>query len=198
MLERRINDAGLPRLKIAEGWISEVLNPLSGQRGPVVEILRLIQPLRFRVVLLDGALVRRTVELASTQVKTIPYGQEVLVVAKQFSDMGTRCVQRLKLADGEKEGRGRGRGREGGGCGGGCEGSRFMLLLLALSSFVLLHVQLTLPLSFSVYLALSPSWPQVSNDENRIQPQTYMYTILGYILSCRPAWAQVRQNFDRR
>lgn len=101
VLERRINDAGLPRLKIAEGWISEVLNPLSGQRGPVVEIVRLLQPLRYRVILEDGAVVRRTVELASSQVRTIQYGEIVNVSAKQFSDLGNRCVQRLKLADGE-------------------------------------------------------------------------------------------------
>ncbi|CAN0109949.1 unnamed protein product [Scytosiphon promiscuus] len=100
VLERRINDAGLPRLKIAEGWISEVLNPLSGQRGPVVEIVRLLQPLMYRVVLEDGAVVRRTVELASSQVKTIAYGEVVQVSAKQFSDLGNRCVQRLKLSDG--------------------------------------------------------------------------------------------------
>eukprot|EP00752_Nemacystus_decipiens_P003286 g3041.t1 len=100
VLERRINEAGLPRLKIAEGWISEVLNPLSGQRGPVVEIVPLLQPLRYRVILSDGAVVRRTVELASGQVKTLPRGEVVQVVAKQFSDLGNRCVQRLKLADG--------------------------------------------------------------------------------------------------
>lgn len=101
VLERRINDAGLPRLKIAEGWISEVLNPLSGQRGPVVEIVRLLQPLRYRIILGDGAVVRRTVELASSQVKTVRCGEIVNVSAKQFSDLGNRCVQRLKLADGE-------------------------------------------------------------------------------------------------
>ncbi|CAM9277747.1 unnamed protein product [Hapterophycus canaliculatus] len=100
VLERRINEAGLPRLKIAEGWISEVLNPLSGQRGPVVEIVRLLQPLLYRVVLADGAVVRRTVELASGQVKTLAYGDVVQVSAKQFSDLGNRCVQRLKLSDG--------------------------------------------------------------------------------------------------
>ncbi|CAM9531416.1 unnamed protein product [Ectocarpus sp. 4 AP-2014] len=100
VLERRINDAGLPRLKIAEGWISEVLNPLSGQRGPVVEIVKLLQPLQYRVVLPDGAVVRRTVELASSQVKTIAAGELVQVSAKKFSDLGNRCVQRLKLADG--------------------------------------------------------------------------------------------------
>lgn len=110
VLERRINEAGLPRLKIAEGWISEVLNPLSGQRGPVVEIVPLLQPLRYRVTLSDGAVVRRTVELASTLVTTIPPGEEVEVTAKQFSDLGTRCVQRLKLANGEMEGGDGGKG----------------------------------------------------------------------------------------
>eukprot|EP00903_Cladosiphon_okamuranus_P021371 g19641.t1 len=100
VLERRINDVGLPRLRIAEGWISEVLNPFAWEEGPVVEILRLLQPLRYRVVRLDGALVTRTVELGSSQVKTIGCGHDVLVVAKKFSDRGNRCIPRLQLADG--------------------------------------------------------------------------------------------------
>lgn len=65
-----------------------------------MEIVRLLQPLFYRVVLEDGAVVRRTVELASSQVKTIAYGEVVQVSAKQFSDLGNRCVQRLKLSDG--------------------------------------------------------------------------------------------------
>ncbi len=162
VLERRINDAGLPRLRIAEGWISEVLNPLSGQRGPVVEILRLLQPLRYRVVLRDGALVRRTVELASSQVKTIGYGHEVLVVAKQFSDLGTRCVQRLKLADGERKGR-KSEGK--GGAGAGAKGRDFSAAVVgSLSSSCCLCNSPTLSLFLSVCLARSPSWPQVSHD----------------------------------
>lgn len=79
VLERRINAAGVPRLKIAEGWISEVLNPLSGQRGPVVEIVRLLRPLRYRVTLPIGAVVRRTVELASSQVRVLAPGEVVEV-----------------------------------------------------------------------------------------------------------------------
>ena len=79
MLDRRINEAGLPRFKIAEGWISEVLNPLSGQTGPVVEIVPLLRPLLYRVVLPDGAAVRRTVEMASAHVKTVAAGEVVEV-----------------------------------------------------------------------------------------------------------------------
>ena len=56
-----------------------MLNPLSGQRGPVVEIVKLLRPLLYRVVLPDGAVVRRTVELASSQVKTVPAGETVEV-----------------------------------------------------------------------------------------------------------------------
>ncbi|CAM9269631.1 unnamed protein product, partial [Ascophyllum nodosum] len=100
VLDRRINEAGLPRFKIAEGWISEVLNPLSGQTGPVVEIVPLLRPLLYRVVLPDGAAVRRTVEMASAHVKTVAAGEVVEVCAKQFGDLGNRCVQRLKLSDG--------------------------------------------------------------------------------------------------
>jgi len=31
VLERRVNNQGLARLRIGDGWISEMLNPLSGQ-----------------------------------------------------------------------------------------------------------------------------------------------------------------------
>lgn len=68
----------------------------------MVEIVKLLQPLQYRVVLPDGAVVRRTVELASSQVKTIAAGELVQVSAKKFSDLGNRCVQRLKLADGKR------------------------------------------------------------------------------------------------
>ena len=57
--ERRVNEQGLARLRTDDGWISEDLNPLSGQRGPVAEPLPVAAPLTFRVVLRDGAVVRQ-------------------------------------------------------------------------------------------------------------------------------------------
>lgn len=96
--ERRVNEQGLARLRTDEGWISEDLNPLSGQRGPIVLLLPMTRPLAFRVVLDDGAVVRRTVELSSQVVETVASGVVVTVDAKQFSDHpGTHCVPRLRL-----------------------------------------------------------------------------------------------------
>lgn len=42
VFERRINDAGLPRLRVMDGWISEVLNPLSGQVMSVKSVSRAV------------------------------------------------------------------------------------------------------------------------------------------------------------
>ncbi|CAM9574570.1 unnamed protein product [Phaeothamnion confervicola] len=99
--ERRMNRDGLPRLRVPNGWISEVLNPLSGQRGPVAEIMPLARPLRYRIVYSEGAVVRRDVELASATVRVLGCGAEVDISAKQFSNHpASRCLQRLRLADG--------------------------------------------------------------------------------------------------
>jgi hypothetical protein len=99
--ERCVNAQGLARLRTADGWISEMLNPLSGQRGPIVEQLPLEQPLKFRIVFPGGALVRSGVELSSSVVGTIPAGQEIVVTEKRFSNTPSyRCVPRLKLGDG--------------------------------------------------------------------------------------------------
>lgn len=101
VLERCVNNQGLSRLRTADGWISEMLNPLSGQRGPIVEPVPLQHPLKFRVVFPGGALVRSGVELSSGVVGTIPVGHEIVVTDKRFSNTPSyRCVPRLKLADG--------------------------------------------------------------------------------------------------
>ncbi|EKU20340.1 hypothetical protein NGA_2113000, partial [Nannochloropsis gaditana CCMP526] len=101
VLERCVNNQGLARLRTRDGWISEMLNPLSGQRGPIVELVPLQHPLKFRITFPDGALVRSGIELSSGVVGTIPAGQEIVVTEKRFSDTPSyRCVPRLKLADG--------------------------------------------------------------------------------------------------
>ena len=72
--ERRVNEQGLARLRTDDGWISEDLNPLSGQRGPIASPLPVTSPLTYRVVLRDGAVVRETVELSSAIVHVVPCG----------------------------------------------------------------------------------------------------------------------------
>lgn len=46
-----------------------------------MEILRLLRPLRYKVTLVEGAVVRRSVELASNEVKRLMYGEIVEVRA---------------------------------------------------------------------------------------------------------------------
>jgi len=101
VLERCVNIQGLARLRTADGWISEMLNPLSGQRGPIVEVVPLQHPLKFRILFPGGALVRSGIEISTSVVGTIPVGQEIIVTDKRYSDTPShRCVPRLKLADG--------------------------------------------------------------------------------------------------
>eukprot|EP00635_Sarcinochrysidales_sp_CCMP3193_P014062 CAMPEP_0118899848 /NCGR_PEP_ID=MMETSP1166-20130328/6224_1 /TAXON_ID=1104430 /ORGANISM="Chrysoreinhardia sp, Strain CCMP3193" /LENGTH=580 /DNA_ID=CAMNT_0006838979 /DNA_START=106 /DNA_END=1848 /DNA_ORIENTATION=+ len=96
--ERRVNEQGLTRLRTDDGWISEDLNPLSGQRGPIVVPLPVAEALEYRVVLDDGAVVRETVELSSAIVQVVPRGDRVVVDDKQFSDHPQlHCVPRLRL-----------------------------------------------------------------------------------------------------
>jgi E3 ubiquitin-protein ligase Mdm2 len=83
------------------GWISESLNPLSGQTGPIVQPISLPVPALFRVVLPDGAVIRSGVELSSGQIGHAPCGSVLYVVGRAFSQHPTdRCIQRLKLAGG--------------------------------------------------------------------------------------------------
>ncbi|KAL3904939.1 MAG: hypothetical protein SGILL_009876, partial [Bacillariaceae sp.] len=84
-----------------DGWCSELLNPLSGQRGIIAQPLPFPVPAIYRVTLPIGAVVRRDVELSSPQVGTVPFGSEVKVIARAFSEHPVdRCIERLQLAGG--------------------------------------------------------------------------------------------------
>ncbi|KAG7370621.1 zinc finger C3HC4 type domain containing protein [Nitzschia inconspicua] len=82
-----------------DGWCSELLNPLSGQRGIIAQPLPFPVPAIYRVVFPDGAVVRRDVELSSPQVGEIPCGSQVKIVARAFSEHPVdKCIERLQLA----------------------------------------------------------------------------------------------------
>ncbi len=104
--ERCINSQGLPRLLLnslgqKRGWISEVLNPLSGQRGPVVELIPLIAPLKYGVMLPTGASIRSSSELGSRFIRRAKCGETIIVHRKRFSDFPSHsCLQRLRTSDG--------------------------------------------------------------------------------------------------
>lgn len=83
------------------GWISEALNPLSGQSGPIVQPIDAPIPFNVRVSLSNGAVIRRGIELSSSQIGHAPRDSILTVVGQAFSQNPTdRCLQRLKLAGG--------------------------------------------------------------------------------------------------
>jgi hypothetical protein len=86
---------------IKGGWISEALNPLSGQRGAVAQPLPFPVPALYRVTYPEGAIIRSDIELSSTQIGFSPYGSILKVVGRTFSEHPMdRCIDRLKLAGG--------------------------------------------------------------------------------------------------
>jgi len=110
---RCINDQGLSRLRTrgtvtvpstlqqrrVDGWCSELLNPLSGQRGIIAQPLPFPVPAIYRVTLPIGAVIRQNIELSSPQIGIVPYGSVVKVVARAFSEHPVdKCIERLQLA----------------------------------------------------------------------------------------------------
>lgn len=89
------------RKKKITGWISESLNPLSGQTGPIVQPISLPVPALCRVILSDGAVIRQGVELSSSQIGHAPFGAVLSIVGRAYSQHPMdKCIQRLKLAGG--------------------------------------------------------------------------------------------------
>ena len=88
-----------PLPHLVDGWCSEFLNPLSGQRGMVAQPISFSVPALYRVTLPVGAVVREDVELSSRQVGTIPYNSIIVIVARAFSEHPMdKCLERLQLA----------------------------------------------------------------------------------------------------
>ena len=83
------------------GWISESLNPLSGQRGFVAQPVSFPVPALYRVSYIEGAVIRSDIELSSMQIGIAPYGSILKVVGRSFSEHPMdQCIDRLKLAGG--------------------------------------------------------------------------------------------------
>jgi len=86
---------------ILGGWISESLNPLSGQRGFVAQPVSFPVPALYRVSFIEGAVIRSDIELSSMQIGTAPYGSILKIVGRAFSEHPMdQCIDRLKLAGG--------------------------------------------------------------------------------------------------
>lgn len=110
---KTVNRMGLSRLRVEAqvdsqqraGWCSEFLNPLSGQRGHVVQPLPMLSPAIYRVTLPEGAVIREDMELSSRQIGHVPCGTLVTIVQRKFSEHPQdQCVERLKLAGGKESG----------------------------------------------------------------------------------------------
>lgn len=108
---KMVNAQGLNRLKIhavvddedtshvVEGWISETLNPLSGQQGPIAQPVPFPVPALYKVTLPQGAVIRSGVELSSPHVGQAPVGTILSIVGRSFSEHPQdRCIERLRLA----------------------------------------------------------------------------------------------------
>jgi len=84
---------------VVEGFCSEFLNPLSGQRGTVLHPLPFPVPAVYKVVLPAGAIIRSDVELSSPRVGHAPVGALLKVVSRAYSESPKeKCVARYRLA----------------------------------------------------------------------------------------------------
>jgi Zinc finger, C3HC4 type (RING finger) len=120
VVRRTINSMALSRLQIAyrhdpaddpagsnptdssstehRGWISEFLNPLSGQRGTIAHPLPFPRPGRYRVVLPEGATIRNNVELSSATIGTADCGAVVRITGRTYSEQpADRCIVRYRI-----------------------------------------------------------------------------------------------------
>ena len=96
--DNSINAFGMTKVS---GWISEFLNPLSGQRGPVVASVPFPCPALYRVTFPEGVVIRSGVELSTSQIGYAPSGSILSIVGRAYSDHPRHhCIERLRLAGG--------------------------------------------------------------------------------------------------
>ena len=108
---KMVNQMGLMRLRIRalvhngdshsflEGWISEFLNPMSGQQGPIAQSIPFPVPALYKVTLPQGAVIRSGIELSSNPVGHAAVGTILSVVGRAFSEHPqNKCIERLRLA----------------------------------------------------------------------------------------------------
>ena len=83
------------------GYISEFLNPLSGQRGNIVEQVSFPVPVLYKVTHAEGAIIRSGVELSTRQIGFAPMGSILSIVGRSYSsNPSNNCIERLRLAGG--------------------------------------------------------------------------------------------------
>lgn len=81
------------------GWVSENLNPLSGQRGKIIEPLPFPLPSTYKVTIKEGAIIRSGVELSSSQIGHAEEGSLLSITGRAYSEHPMdKCIERLRLA----------------------------------------------------------------------------------------------------
>lgn len=99
LIQARVKQTEDGPLEQLEGWCSEQLNPLSGQRGMILQPLPFPVPAIYRVCLAHGAVIRSGVELSSPQIGTAPFGMLLTITGRAFTEHPCDgCVERLRLA----------------------------------------------------------------------------------------------------
>ena len=89
-----------PTTKLS-GYISEFLNPLSGQRGNIVEQVSFPVPALYKVIHAEGAIIRSGVELSTGQIGFAPMGSVLSIIGRSYSsNPSNNCIERLRLAGG--------------------------------------------------------------------------------------------------
>ena len=87
--------------RLIEGWCSEGLNPLSGNRGKVLVPLPFPVPAMYTISLPEGAVVRSGVELSSPEIGKVEHNSIVAITGRAFSEHPVnQCLERLRLATG--------------------------------------------------------------------------------------------------
>ena len=122
VLGRVINNMGLSRLYVqsledrlsskidgdknhdtfvsVKGYISERLNPLSGQSGFIAKLLPFSFPRIYKIVLSEGAVIREGKELSSREVGKLENGSIIHVCSMEYSEHpADKCIERVKLLD---------------------------------------------------------------------------------------------------
>ena len=107
VLRKVVNAVGLSRLLVrahlvgnprVQGWCSQFLNPMAGQRGAILQPVPLAIPVWYHIR--QSCTVRKEVELSSAVVTTLEIvGATTPVLARRFTEFPAQsCLQRLQLA----------------------------------------------------------------------------------------------------
>jgi E3 ubiquitin-protein ligase Mdm2 len=92
--ERRINET-LRTQRTIQGWASEYLNPLSGQRGPILCPIPFPRPAIYKV--LEECEIHESIETESRIIGKVPAGTWIPITGRAFTNR-EHATERLRLA----------------------------------------------------------------------------------------------------